>query len=289
MERERREFNEVTVTRKVDDTRPGFGFSAFRRSSLRLTKGEKYTLSFEVKRNNTLNINFIYLKDDSGQYQLGAPDFNDISSFPSDEFVRVDYVFQSPITTETARLWLGGNKVGDENPSVTFRKIQIRKGDVRKEFAFSPYDVMLTEQAISSALIAKAAIQSAHIQEAAITTAAIANGAITRAKLGTAIIGTAQIEDGAITNAKIANLSADKINAGTIKGITIEGSLIRGLESSRYRHPVLTNLTLKQTRFTSLEKLDMVVIKIDMKNSIYPPVVSFKIMAIGLMMIRTNL
>ncbi|MED1079441.1 prophage endopeptidase tail family protein [Bacillus licheniformis] len=222
------EFNEVTVTRKVDDTRPGFGFSAFRRSSLRLTKGEKYTLSFEVKRNNTLNINFIYLKDDSGQYQLDAPDFNDISSFPSDEFVRVDYVFQSPITTETARLWLGGNKVGDENPSVTYRKIQIRKGDVRKEFAFSPYDVMLTEQAISSALIAKAAIQSAHIQEAAITTAAIANGAITRAKLGTAIIGTAQIEDGAITNAKIANLSASKINGGTIKGITIEGSLIRG-------------------------------------------------------------
>lgn len=222
------EFNEVTVTRKADDTRAGFGFSAFYRSTLRLTKGEKYTLSFEVKRNNTLNINFIYLKDDSGQYQLDAPDFNDISSFPSDEFVRVDYVFQSPITTETARLWLGGNKVGDENPSVTFRKIQIRKGDVRKEFAFSPYDVMLTEQAISSALIAKAAIQSAHIQEAAITTAAIANGAITRAKLGTAIIGTAQIEDGAITNAKIANLSADKINAGTIKGITIEGSLIRG-------------------------------------------------------------
>ncbi|MCY8531013.1 phage tail protein [Bacillus licheniformis] len=222
------EFNEVTVTKKADDSRSGFGFSAFYRSTLRLAKGEKYTLSFEVKRNNTLNINFIYIKDDSGQYQLDAPDFNDISSFPSDEFVRVDYVFQSPITTETARLWLGGNKVGDENPSVTFRKIQIRKGDVRKEFAFSPYDVMLTEQAISSALIAKAAIQSAHIQEAAITTAAIANGAITRAKLGTAIIGTAQIEDGAITNAKIANLSASKINGGTIKGITIEGSLIRG-------------------------------------------------------------
>lgn len=249
------EFNEVTVTRKVDDTRSGFGFSAFYRSTLRLTKGEKYTLSFEVKRNNTLNINFIYIKDDSGQYQLNAPDFNDISSFPSDEFVRVDYVFQSPITTETARMWLGGNKVGDENPFVTFRKIQIRKGDVRKEFAFSPYDVMLTEQAISSALIAKAAIQSAHIQEAAITTAAIANGAITKAKLGTAIIGTAQIEDGAITNAKIDNLSADKINAGTIKGITIEGSLIRGgrLEpissSSQYESYIEANKIYQKRNF----------------------------------------
>ncbi|MDE1375033.1 prophage endopeptidase tail family protein [Bacillus sp. FSL K6-3846] len=266
------EFNEVTVTRKADDTRAGFGFSAFYRSTLRLTKGEKYTLSFEVKRNNTLNINFIYLKDDSGQYQLDAPDFNDISSFPSDEFVRVDYVFQSPITTETARLWLGGNKVGDENPSVTYRKIQIRKGDVRKEFAFSPYDVMLTEQAISSALIAKAAIQSAHIQEAAITTAAIANGAITRAKLGTAIIGTAQIEDGAITNAKIANLSADKINAGTIKGITIEGSLIRGgrLEpissSSQYESYIEANTIFQKrnfdrsssgTKYLSYESLDI--------------------------------
>ncbi|MBM6846087.1 phage tail spike protein [Bacillus licheniformis] len=251
------EFNEVTVTKKADDSRSGFGFSAFYRSTLRLAKGEKYTLSFEVKRNNTLNINFIYIKDDSGQYQLDAPDFNDISSFPSDEFVRVDYVFQSPITTETARLWLGGNKVGDENPSVTFRKIQIRKGDVRKEFAFSPYDVMLTEQAISSALIQKAAIQSAHIQEAAITTAAIANGAITRAKLGTAIIGTAQIEDGAITNAKIANLSADKINAGTIKGITIEGSLIRGARieplssSSAYESYIEANkiYQLRKTRY----------------------------------------
>ncbi|MDA7028451.1 prophage endopeptidase tail family protein [Bacillus sp. CLL-7-23] len=222
------EFNEITVTKKEDDKRSEFGLSTYHRSTMRLTKDQTYTLSYEVKRNNTLNLNMIYLADDSGNHKLEAPNLDDVSSFPSDQFIRVDYVFQSPITTETARLWLGGKKVGDENPTLIFRKIQIRKGDVRKEFAFSPYDVMLTEQVISSALIAKAAIQSAHIQDAAITTAAIANGAITRAKLGTAIIGTAQIEDGAITNAKIENLSADKINAGTIKGITIEGSLIRG-------------------------------------------------------------
>ncbi|MDI5791313.1 hypothetical protein PO124_31630 [Bacillus licheniformis] len=82
--------------------------------------------------------------------------------------------------------------------------------------------MMLTEQAISSALIAKAAIQSAHIQEAAITTAAIANGAITRAKLGTAIIGTAQIEDGAITNAKSPTFQPTRSTPGRSRGLRLK-------------------------------------------------------------------
>ncbi|MBU8786781.1 hypothetical protein KM903_10380, partial [Bacillus glycinifermentans] len=162
-----------------------------------------------------------------------------ISSYPTDEFVRFDVVFTAPATFSDGRLGIGGRTVNNgDSAEFVLRKLQIRRGDVRKDFGFSPYDTQLTDgvitsqyvqdAAIVSAKIADAAITSAKIAEAAVGSAAIQNAAIKRAHLETAIIGTAQIEDGAITNAKIANLSADKINAGTIKGITIEGSLIRG-------------------------------------------------------------
>ncbi len=119
---------------------------------------------------------------------------------------------------------------------------------MKKEYTFSPFDVLLTDGSVTSDFIANAAIGSAHIQnaainsaniadaaitsakiaEAAVGTAAIQNAAITKAHLKTAIIDTAHIIDGAITNAKIGSLSADKITSGTINAINITGSLIRG-------------------------------------------------------------
>ncbi|SCA87141.1 MULTISPECIES: prophage endopeptidase tail family protein [Bacillus] len=231
-------FNEVTVT-KNSTSYSYFGITTRGRPTLALTKDQVYTLSFELKRLTTKNFSYIRLLTESGASYDISNNLSDISSYPTDEFVRFDVVFTAPATFSDGRLGIGGRTVNNgDSAEFVLRKLQIRRGDVRKDFGFSPYDTQLTDgvitsqyvqdAAIVSAKIADAAITSAKIAEAAVGSAAIQNAAIKRAHLETAIIGTAQIEDGAITNAKIANLSADKINAGTIKGITIEGSLIRG-------------------------------------------------------------
>lgn len=231
-------FNEVTVT-KNSTSYSYFGITTRGRPTLSLTKDQVYTLSFELKRLTTKDFSYLRLLTESGASYDIPNSLSDISGHPTDEFVRIDVVFTAPATFSDGRLGIGGRTVNNgDSAEFVLRKLQIRRGDVRKEFGFSPYDTQLTDgvitsqyvqdAAIVSAKIADAAITSAKIAEAAVGSAAIQNAAIKRAHLETAIIGTAQIEDGAITNAKIANLSADKINAGTIKGITIEGSLIRG-------------------------------------------------------------
>ncbi|MED1234763.1 prophage endopeptidase tail family protein [Bacillus paralicheniformis] len=231
-------FNEVTVT-KNSTSYSHFGITTKGRPTLSLTKDQVYTLSFELKRLTTNNFSFLQLRTESGATYEIPNTLSDISSYPTDEFVRFDVVFTAPATFNDGRLVIGG-RTATNGASAEFvlRKLQIRRGDVRKEFGFSPYDTQLTDGVITSQYIQDAAIVSAKIAEAAITeakianaaigSAAIQNAAIKRAHLETAIIGTAQIEDAAITNAKIGSISADKINAGTIKGITIEGSLIRG-------------------------------------------------------------
>lgn len=211
-------FNEVRAA-KTSTSSTLFGITTGGRPSLSLTKDQVYTLSFELKRSTTTNFSYIQLRTADGNTYDISNNLSDISSYPADEYVRFDIVFTAPATFSNGRVVLGGRTATTgEKPEFYVRKPQIRRGDVRKEFGFSPYDTQLTEGVITSLYIAEAAVGSAAIQ----------NAAIKRAHLETAIIGTAQIEDGAITNAKIANLSADKINAGTIKGITIEGSLIRG-------------------------------------------------------------
>ncbi|UZN53008.1 prophage endopeptidase tail family protein [Bacillus paralicheniformis] len=231
-------FNEVTVT-KNSTSYSHFGITTKGRPSLSLTKDQIYTLSFELKRLTTNNFSFLQLRTESGATYDIPNTLSDISSYPTDEFIRFDVVFTSPATFNDGRLVIGGRtSTNGDSAKFVLRKLQIRRGDVRKEFGFSPYDTQLTDGVITSQYIQDAAIVSAKIAEAAITeakianaaigSAAIQNAAIKRAHLETAIIGTAQIEDAAITNAKIGSISADKINAGTIKGITIEGSLIRG-------------------------------------------------------------
>jgi|GEM_PF-3520871 len=231
-------FNEVTVT-KNSTSYSHFGITTKGRPTLSLTKDQVYTLSFELKRLTTNNFSFLQLRTESGATYEIPNTLSDISSYPTDEFVRFDVVFTAPATFNNGRLVIGGRTATNgDSAEFVLRKLQIRRGDVRKEFGFSPYDTQLTDGVITSQYIQDAAIVSAKIAEAAITeakianaaigSAAIQNAAIKRAHLETAIIGTAQIEDAAITNAKIGSISADKINAGTIKGITIEGSLIRG-------------------------------------------------------------
>ncbi|MCM3425565.1 prophage endopeptidase tail family protein [Bacillus paralicheniformis] len=231
-------FNEVTVT-KNSTSYSHFGITTKGRPTLSLTKDQVYTLSFELKRLTTNNFSFLQLRTESGATYEIPNTLSDISSYPTDEFVRFDVVFTAPATFNDGRLVIGGRTATNgDSAEFVLRKLQIRRGDVRKEFGFSPYDTQLTDGVITSQYIQDAAIVSAKIAEAAITeakianaaigSAAIQNAAIKRAHLETAIIGTAQIEDAAITNAKIGSISADKINAGTIKGITIEGSLIRG-------------------------------------------------------------
>ncbi|MEC1479283.1 prophage endopeptidase tail family protein [Bacillus haynesii] len=231
-------FNEVTVT-KNSTSYSLFGITTRGRPTLSLTKDQVYTLSFELKRLTTNNFSHLQLRTESGSTYDIPNALSDISSYPTDEFVRFDIVFTAPATFNDGRLVIGG-RTATNGASAEFvlRKLQIRRGDVRKEFGFSPYDTQLTDGVITSQYVQDAAIVSAKIADAAITeakianaaigSAAIQNAAIKRAHLETAIIGTAQIEDAAITNAKIGSMSADKINAGTIKGITIEGSLIRG-------------------------------------------------------------
>ncbi|MBK4212822.1 hypothetical protein EGI07_11480 [Bacillus pumilus] len=217
------DYNEVTVTKKLTDNIL-FGISTSPRKSLKLVNGETYTFSIEVKRGNLKNFNYLnfryYVTPGNLKRQTVETSFGDISSLPSDEFVRLNCTFTYTGDTASNYYLLFGaytENASDEG-SFVFRNLQLRMGETIKEWSASPYDVMLTEKSVTAL----------HVNDAAIGTAAIQNAAIQKAHLGTAIIDTAHITDGAITNAKIANLSADKITAGTIKGITIEGSLIKG-------------------------------------------------------------
>ncbi|PJZ00388.1 hypothetical protein CPT06_11225 [Bacillus vallismortis] len=242
---EEKTFNEMTVSQVINGDNTVFGVAGYRGSPnniqrMPLVEGQIYTLSFEIKRNNTTNINFIHLKKYTEFTLISGSDLNDISSFPPDEFVRVNIKFTAPATGSDYTIGIGGrNTNGNTKPcSFVFRKIQVRKGEEIKEYGYSPYDVMLTDGAIYGEYIQSAAIGTTHIQKAAITSAQIAeaaigsvaiqNGAIKNVHLGTAIIDTTNIKNAAITNAKIKDLSADKINVGTLKGITIEGVVIRG-------------------------------------------------------------
>ncbi|MEI2460884.1 phage tail spike protein [Bacillus subtilis] len=242
---EQKTFNEMTVSQVINGDTTVFGVAGYRGSPnniqrMSLVEGQVYTLSFEVKRKNTTNLNFIHLKKYNEFTLISGSNLNDISSFPADEFVRVNIKFTAPATGSDYTIGIGGrNTNGNTEPcSFVFRKIQVRKGEEIKEYGYSPYDVMLTDGAIYGEYIQSAAIGTTHIQKAAITSAQIAeaaigsvaiqNGAIKNVHLGTAIIVTTNIKDAAITNAKIKDLSADKINVGTLKGITIEGVVIRG-------------------------------------------------------------
>ncbi|AYK67183.1 hypothetical protein D9C11_18330 [Bacillus subtilis subsp. subtilis] len=221
-------FNELSVTKDTTEY-TSFGFTTGGRNSLKLTKGETYTLSFELKRETLNDFSYIQVRSKSGtQYNL-TNNFTDLSSYPTDEFVRFDLPFVSPATLTDGRVCLGGRTQNlTDSANFTIRKVQIRRGNVRMSFGFSPYDTQLTDGAVTSAIIADAAITSAKVAEAAIGTAAIQNAAIARAHLQEAIIDTVHIADAAITSAKIKELSADLITSGTINAINITGSLIRG-------------------------------------------------------------
>ncbi|APH69760.1 hypothetical protein BAX60_21220 [Bacillus subtilis] len=258
------EHNELTATKTKTDNAL-FGISTSPRKTLSLVKGQTYTISFELKRGDISGITYLNLRStntSSENNPINTSSISDLTKNPADQFVRVDLSFESPLSSDTIHLLLGGS-VGDVAASGSFsiRKLQIRRGIVKKEYTFSPFDVLLTDGSVTSDFIANAAIGSAHIQnaainsaniadaaitsakiaEAAVGTAAIQNAAITKAHLKTAIIDTAHIIDGAITNAKIGSLSADKITSGTIKAIDITGSLIKGgrfeplNESSAYK------------------------------------------------------
>lgn len=258
------EHNELTATKTKTDNAL-FGISTSPRKTLSLVKGQTYTISFELKRGDIPGITYLNLRStntSSENNPINTSSISDLTKNPPDQFVRVDLSFESPLSSDTIHLLLGGS-VKDVTASGSFsiRKLQIRRGLVKKEYTFSPFDVLLTDGSVTSDFIANAAIGSAHIQnaainsaniadaaitsakiaEAAVGTAAIQNAAITKAHLKTAIIDTAHIIDGAITNAKIGSLSADKITSGTIKAIDITGSLIKGgrfeplNESSAYR------------------------------------------------------
>lgn len=70
-------------------------------------------------------------------------------------------------------LWLGDTTArASDTAEFTIRKIQIREGDVRREFALSPYDTQLIDGSVTSSIIQDAAITSAKVAEAAIGTAA---------------------------------------------------------------------------------------------------------------------
>ncbi|MEC1000819.1 hypothetical protein P9B42_19425, partial [Bacillus safensis] len=240
------EYNEVTITKKnMNNTL--YGLVTNNRKSLKLINGETYTFSIEVKRGSLKNFNYLnfryYNTPTTFKSQIIETPFSDVSDLPSDEFVQLNFTFIYTGDTANNYYMMFGARTENTTDEGSFvvRKCQLRMGESTKEWSASPYDVMLTENSITSLHINDAAINSAHISNAAIGSAAIANAAIQKAHLGTAIIDTAHITDGAITNAKIANLSADKITAGTIQGITIEGSLIKGAriepisQNSRYK------------------------------------------------------
>ncbi|KMN54695.1 phage tail protein [Bacillus velezensis] len=234
---DKKEFNEMTISQ---DGTKAFGVCQLSvKQTMLLVKDQVYTLSFEVKRNNTTDISWNHLKKGSTFISLDASGLTDISNYPADEFVRVNIQFTAPETGNNYTIGLGGHGSDDNsNCSYVVRKVQVRKGAVIKEYGYSPYDVALVDGVITNNYLANLAVGSANIQSAAITSAkiadaavgsaAIANAAIKKAHLGTAIIDTAHIIDGSITNAKIQDLSADKINVGTLKGITIEGVDIKG-------------------------------------------------------------
>ncbi|WAT81791.1 prophage endopeptidase tail family protein [Bacillus safensis] len=246
------EYNEVTITKKnMNNTL--YGLVTNNRKSLKLINGETYTFSIEVKRGSLKNFNYLnfryYNTPTTFKSQIIETPFSDVSDLPSDEFVQLNFTFIYTGDTANNYYMMFGARTENTTDEGSFvvRKCQLRMGESTKEWSASPYDVMLTENSITSLHINDAAINSAHISNAAIGSAAIANAAIQKAHLGTAIIDTAHITDGAITNAKIANLSADKITAGTIKGITIEGSLIKGAriepisQNSRYKSYITAN------------------------------------------------
>ncbi|QAW07338.1 phage tail spike protein [Bacillus subtilis] len=223
-----KEFNEMRIVKTRTDE-PLFGMTFTPRSKLNLSNGTTYTLSFELKRSTISDFSYLRIRVDGKEVYAIPNNLSDISSADPDQFLRYDVVFTPNITITNGALWIGATTANAADPGeFTIRKIQVREGDVRKEFTFSPYDTQLIDGAVTSAVIQDAAITSAKVAEAAIGTAAIQNAAIARAHLQEAIIDTVHIADAAITSAKIKELSADLITSGTIKAINITGSLIRG-------------------------------------------------------------
>lgn len=268
---DKKEFNEMTISQ---DGTKAFGVSQLSvKQTMSLIKDQVYTLSFEVKRNNTTDISWNHLKKGSTFISLDASGLTDITNYPADEFVRVNIQFTAPETGNNYTIGLGGHGSDDNsNCSYVVRKVQVRKGAVIKEYGYSPYDVALVDGVITNNYLANLAVGSANIQSAAITSAkiadaavgsaAIANAAIKKAHLGTAIIDTAHIIDGAITNAKIGSLSADKITSGTINAIDITGSLIKGgrfeplNESSAYNSYIEGNKIYQRFNYTAVASGD---------------------------------
>lgn len=223
-----KEFNEMRIVKTRTDE-PLFGMTFTPRSKLNLSNGTTYTLSFELKRSTISDFSYLRIRVDGKEVYAIPNNLSDISSADPDQFLRYDVVFTPNITITNGALWIGATTANAADPGeFTIRKIQVREGNVRKEFTFSPYDTQLIDGAVTSAVIQDAAITSAKVAEAAIGTAAIQNAAIARAHLQEAIIDTVHIADAAITSAKIKELSADLITSGTINAINITGSLIRG-------------------------------------------------------------
>ncbi|MBP3048625.1 phage tail protein [Bacillus subtilis subsp. subtilis] len=223
-----KEFNEMRIVKTRTDE-PLFGMTFTPRSKLNLSNGTTYTLSFELKRSTISDFSYLRIRVDGKEVYAIPNNLSDISSADPNQFLRYDVVFTPNITITNGALWIGATTANADDPGeFTIRKIQVREGDVRKEFTFSPYDTQLIDGAVTSAVIQDAAITSAKVAEAAIGTAAIQNAAIARAHLQEAIIDTVHIADAAITSAKIKELSADLITSGTINAINITGSLIRG-------------------------------------------------------------
>ncbi|MEC0765098.1 phage tail spike protein [Bacillus atrophaeus] len=239
-----KDFNEMRVV-KGSDTKAVYGITFSGRNGLKLTKGNTYTLSFELKRTNSPGFNYTRIREGNKEV-FAIPNTLTNLTDPSDQFVRYDLVFTPNVTISNGCLWLGDSTINvTDTAEFTIRKIQIREGDVRKEFALSPYDTQLIDGAITSALVA----------EAAIGTAAIQNAAIAKAHLKEAIIDNVHIIDGSITTAKIKDLSADKITSGTIQAIDIVGSLIRGArieplkESSAYDSYIESNMIYQRYNY----------------------------------------
>ncbi|MEC1543056.1 phage tail spike protein [Bacillus halotolerans] len=223
-----KEFNEMRIVKTRTDE-PLFGMTFTPRSKLNLNNGTTYTLSFELKRSTISDFSYLRIRVDGKEVYAIPNNLSDISGADPDQFLRYDVIFTPNITITNGALWIGATTANAaDSGEFTIRKIQIREGDVRKEFTFSPYDTQLIDGAVTSAVIQDAAITSAKVAEAAIGTAAIQNAAIARAHLQEAIIDTVHIADAAITSAKIKELSADLITSGTINAINITGSLIRG-------------------------------------------------------------
>lgn len=129
------EHNEVTATKTKTDNAL-FGISTSPRKTLSLVKGQTYTISFELKRGDIPGITYLNFRSTNSSSEnnlINTSSISDLTKNPTDQFVRVDLSFESPLSSDTIHLLLGGS-VGDVAAAGSFsiRKLQIRRGLVKK-------------------------------------------------------------------------------------------------------------------------------------------------------------